>query len=141
MKEPVGKIAVFCEDDWPLLGAIAPMAAAISMGNRVTLIGSEPFPLAATDLYQVLETSDIPEGVVNILTGSHEELAPHISGHADIDAVWSFSGSNLSKTIEAGAAGNLKRTWVNHGYDHAPSAKDLLAAATEIKNIWIPYGE
>jgi len=141
MKEPVGKIAVFCEDDYPLLGAVAPMAAAMSMGNRITLIGSEPFPLLATDLYQILETSDVPGGVVNILTGGHAELAPHVAGHADIDAVWSFSGSDISGTIEKAAAGNLKRTCVNHGYDHAPSAKDLLAAATEIKNIWIPYGE
>ncbi|SHH32220.1 aldehyde dehydrogenase (NAD+) [Cognatiyoonia sediminum] len=141
MKEPVGKIAVFCEDDYPLLGAVAPMAAAMSMGNRITLIGSEPFPLLATDLYQILETSDVPGGVVNILTGGHAELAPHVAGHADIDAVWSFSGSDISGTIEKAAAGNLKRTCVNHGYDHAPPAKDLLAAATEIKNIWIPYGE
>ncbi len=141
MKEPVGKIAVFCEDDYPLLGAVAPMAAAMSMGNRITLIGSEPFPLLATDLYQILETSDVPGGVVNILTGAHQELAPHVAGHADIDAVWAFSGSDISGTIEKAAAGNLKRTWVNHGYDHAPSAKDLLAATTEVKNIWIPYGE
>ncbi len=141
MKEPVGKIATFCDDAWPLLGTIAPMAAAISMGNRITLVPSEPFPLLATDLYQVLETSDVPAGVVNILTGSHEDLASPIAGHTDIDAVWSFSSAAISDVIEKAAAGNLKRTWVNHGFDHSPSAKDLLAAATEVKNIWIPYGE
>lgn len=141
MKEPIGKIAAFCEDSFPLLGAVAPMAAAIAMGNRVTLLASEPFPLAATDLYQILETSDVPGGVVNILTGSHSELAPHVAGHADIDAVWSFSGADISGVIEKGAAGTLKRTWVNHGRELAPTAKDLLHASTEVKNIWIPYGE
>ncbi len=137
MKEPVGKIAAFCADDWPLLGTISPMAAAIAMGNRITLMPSQPFPLAATDLYQILETSDVPGGVVNILTGDHAELAPHAGKHMDIDVVWSFSGTDLSTTIEKGAAGNLKRTWINPAQ---PSAKDMLAAATEIKNIWIPYG-
>ncbi|WP_438955121.1 aldehyde dehydrogenase family protein [Cognatiyoonia sp.] len=141
MKEPVGKIAAFCDDAYPLLGTIAPMAAALSTGNSITLIASEPFPLAATDFYQVLETSDVPAGVVNILTGHHAELALPVASHADIDAVWSFSAKDISATIEKASAGNLKRTWVNHGKDHAPTAKDLLAEATEIKNIWIPYGE
>ncbi|MDX8346807.1 aldehyde dehydrogenase family protein [Cognatiyoonia sp. IB215446] len=141
MKEPVGNMAVFCEDGWPLLGMISPMAAAIAMGNRVTLIASDPFPLMAAELYQLLETSDVPGGVVNILTGDHTELAPHAAAHMDIDAVWSFSGADISAVIEKASAGNLKRTWVNHGKMIEPTARDMLAAATEIKNIWIPYGE
>ena len=141
MHEPVGKIAVFCADDWPLLGTISPLAAAISMGNRVTLIPSHPYPLAATDLTQVLETSDVPAGVVNVLTGDHADLAPHAAGHADIDAVWSFSGADISGVIERKAASNLKRTWVNYGKSVEPKAKDMLAQATEVKTIWIPYGE
>ena len=140
MKEPVGNIACFCAPDWPLLGAVSPMAATIAMGNRATLVSSEPFPLAATDLYQILETSDVPGGVVNILTGDHTELAPHVAAHADIDAVWSFSAADISATIERGATGNLKRTWVNHGRELQPTQYDMLAAATEVKNIWIPYG-
>ena len=140
MKEPVGKIACFCADDTPLLGLVSPMAAAIAMGNRIVLAPSEPFPLAATDFIQILETSDVPAGVVNILTGAHGDLANHAAKHADIDSVWSFSGADISKTIEHGAASNLKRTWVNHGRVLQPTAKDMLAAATEVKNIWIPYG-
>ncbi len=140
MKEPVGKIACFCADDWPLLGMISPLGAALAMGNRITLAPSEPFPLMAAELYQLLETSDIPAGVANILTGRHVDLAPHAGQHADIDAVWSFSGADISKTIEEGAALNLKRTWVNQGKTLEPSAKDMLTAATEVKNIWIPYG-
>ena len=141
MKEPVGNMAVFCDDGWPLLGLISPMAAAIAMGNRVTLVASEPFPLMVAELYQILETSDVPGGVVNILTGDHAALAPHAAGHQDIDAVWSFSGAEISAVIEKESAGNLKRTWVNHSKAIEPSARDMLAAATEVKNIWIPYGE
>ena len=144
MNEPVGKIAAFASDDAPLLGLVSIAAPALAMGNRITVIASEPYPLAATDFYQVLDTSDVPGGVLNILTGSHDELAAHVAGHMDIDAVWSFSGQELSATIEREAARNLKRTWVNNGAgmdwskDHA---KAFLAASTEVKTIWVPYGE
>ena len=114
------------------------------MGNRVTVMASEPFPLAATDFYQVLETSDVPAGVVNILTGAHHEIAAQMAGHLDLDAVWSFSSSDLSATIEREAAGNLKRTWVNNRKTRdwsTPDASAFLAAATEVKTIWVPYGE
>ena len=136
MNEPVGKIAALC-DDSPLLGLIQAMAPAIAMGNRITLLASHPFPLVATDFYQVLDTSDVPAGVVNILTGSPSELAPHIAKHMDIDAVWSFSPLNLAQTIEAGSALNLKRTWITQ----SPTMKNTLRAATEVKNVWVPYGE
>ena len=141
MKEPVGTIGVLCDDAAPLAGLVSAMAPAIAMGNRVILAASEPFPLAATDFYQVLETSDVPAGVVNIVTGSHAELAPTMAKHLDVDAVWSFSSTDLSAQIEKASAGNLKRTWVNNGHALTPTAKEYLAAATEVKNIWIPYGE
>ncbi|WP_106745265.1 aldehyde dehydrogenase family protein [Yoonia maritima] len=140
MKEPVGNIGVLC-DDTPLSGLISAMAPAIAMGNRTVLIPSAAFPLVATDFYQVLETSDMPAGVVNIITGDHAELAPTLASHMDLDAVWSFSSSDVSGVVEKASAGNLKRTWVNNGHDLAPTAKDYLYAATEVKNIWIPYGE
>ena len=73
------------------------------------------------------------------------DLAPHLAGHLGVDAVWSFSGSDISATIEREAAGNLKRTWVNHGLSRDWFAdgegRDFLAAATEIKTVWVPYGE
>ncbi len=141
MNEPVGVIGAFCADDAPLLGLVSVMAPAIAMGNRAVLVASEPFPLAATDFYQVLDTSDVPGGVVNILTGSHADLAPHLAGHMDVDAVWSFSSSPISAVIEREAAGNLKRTWVNNGQTRDWSAQDWLSAATEVGNIWVPYGE
>jgi len=113
MNEPCGVIGALAPDDVPLLGLISVMAPAIAMGNSCVLVPSEPFPLAATDLYQVLETSDLPDGVVNIVTGSHAELAKTLAGHMDVDAVWSFSSTDLAALIEGESAGNLKRTWVN----------------------------
>ena len=144
MNEPVGTIGAFCPDDAPLLGLISVMAPAMAMGNASVLVASEAFPLAATDFYQILETSDVPGGVVNILTGDHAALAAQLAGHMDVDAVWSFSSSDLSATIEKEAAGNLKRTWVNYARHRDISAipdREFLAHATEVKNIWIPYGE
>ncbi len=145
MPEPVGKIIAFAPDDAPLLGLISVIGPAVAMGNRVTVVASDPYPLAATDFYQVLETSDVPGGVVNILTGSHQDLAAPVAGHMDVDAVWSFSSRALSHTIETEAAGNLKRTWVNHGVQTGDwfdaRAEAFLDAATEAKTIWIPYGE
>lgn len=141
MHEPVGTIGVFCADDAPLLGLITAIAPAMAMGNRCVAIASEPFPLAATDFYQILDTSDVPSGVVNILTGSHSDLAPTLASHMNVDAVWSFSGADISATIERHSASNLKRTWVNNGCKYTPDAKQMLAAATEVKTVWIPYGE
>lgn len=140
MNEAVGVIGAFC-DDRPLGGLIDTIAPAIAMGNRVVAVASDAYPLAATDFYQVLETSDLPAGVVNILTGSHEDLAKTMAGHLDIDAVWSFSSADISQTIEHESAGNLKRTWVNNGQTRNYAARDWLAQSVEVKTIWVPYGE
>ena len=146
MREPVGVIGAFCPDEAPLLGLVSLMAPAIAMGNRVVLVASGPYPLAATDFYQVLETSDVPAGVVNIVTGIHADLATPMAGHLDVDAVWSHSGADISALVEYESAGNLKRTWVNNA-----RARDWLGAdgegrvflehATEVKTVWVPYGE
>ncbi len=146
MNEPCGVIGALCPDEAPLLGLISVMGPAIAMGNTCVLVASEPFPLSATDFYQVLETSDLPAGVVNILTGSHAELAKPLAGHMDVDAVWGFSSTPLSAVIEAEAAGNLKRTWVNHGrardwFGPEGEGRAFLRQATEVKTIWVPYGE
>ncbi len=146
MNEPVGVIGAICPDEYPLLGLISCMAPAIAMGNRIILAASMPFPLSATDFVQVLETSDVPSGVVNILTGPHTDLAETLARHMDVDAVWSFGSESLSPLIEKGSAQNLKRTWVNNGNARDWPTKDgeghaFLQASTEVKNIWIPYGE
>ena len=146
MKEPVGVICAICPAEAPLLGLISCMAPAIAMGNRVILAASTPFPLSATDFIQILETSDVPAGVVNILTGPQTDIAEPAARHMDINAVWSFGAKDLSATIEKSSAQNLKRTWVNNGLArdwHGPDGAGhaFLQAATQIKNVWIPYGE
>ncbi len=146
MKEPIGVIGAICPAEAPLLGLISCMAPAISMGNRVVLSTSEAFPLSATDFVQILETSDVPAGVVNILTGPQEDIATHLARHMDVDAIWCFGAKELGKTVEHASAQNLKRTWVNNGIARDWLGLDgeghaFLRAATEVKNIWIPYGE
>ena len=146
MKEPVGVICAICPAEAPLLGLVSCMAPAIAMGNRVILSASTPYPLSSTDFIQILETSDVPAGVVNILTGSQADIAEPAARHMDVDAIWSFGAKDLGKTIEKGSAQNLKRTWVNNGLARdwtGPEGEGhaFLQAATQIKNIWIPYGE
>ncbi|TCO72000.1 aldehyde dehydrogenase family protein [Rhodovulum euryhalinum] len=145
MNVPAGVIGVLCPDEAPLLGLVSVMGPAIAMGNACVLVPSETHPLAATDLYQVLDTSDVPGGVVNIVTGAHPTLADPLAAHMDVDAVWSFSSSDLSATIEHAAAGNLKRTWVNHGRARdwtgpAGEGRAFIRAATEVRTVWIPWG-
>ncbi|MGQ0611779.1 MAG: aldehyde dehydrogenase family protein [Paracoccaceae bacterium] len=146
MNEARGVIAALCPDEAPLLGLVSVMAPAIAMGNTCVLVPSESAPLSATDLYQVLETSDLPGGVVNIVTGAHRELAKPLAGHLDVDAMWSFSSQPLSQMIEAESAGNLKRTWVNHGrarnwFAAEGEGRAFLRQATDVKTVWVPYGE
>ena len=116
------------------------------MGNRVVAIPSEQYPLPATDLYQVLETSDVPGGVINIVTGNQDELAQVLANHDDVDGLWYFGSKEGSKMVEYASAENMKRTWVNYGKqynwnDPKTEGKDFLRHATQIKNIWVPYGE
>lgn len=144
MNEPVGVVGIICPDEAPLLGILSLVAPAIAMGNTCVMVPSEAFPLAATDLYQVFDTSDLPGGVVNIVTGAHADLAKPLASHLDVDAVWCFSSTDLSALVEREAAGNLKRTWVNHGRATdwmAQDAKAVLAQAVEVKTVWVPYGE
>jgi aldehyde dehydrogenase (NAD+) len=146
MREPVGVIGLLAPDDAPLLGAVSLLAPAIAMGNRVVLVPSAAAPLAATDLYQVLDTSDVPGGVVNIVTGDPAELGATLAYHLDVDALWSFSPRVDATGIEAASAGNLKRIWMNHGGNPdwaspAGGGRRFLDAATEVKTIWVPYGE
>jgi aldehyde dehydrogenase (NAD+) len=116
------------------------------MGNRTVLVVSEAYPLEALDMMQILETSDVPAGVVNLLSGSHAELAKPLASHMDVDGVWSFSSSETSGEIERESATNLKRTWVNNGqardwFGAAGEGRAFLAQASDVKTIWVPYGE
>ncbi len=144
MHEPVGVIGALAPDDAPLLGSATLLAAAMTMGNRLVLVPSQAAPLVATDLYQVLETSDVPAGVANIVTGLHGDMAATLAAHANVDALWSFTPHVDLAELERASALNLKRTWVNHGGNPDWATLDpklALAQATETKTIWVPYGE
>lgn len=143
MREAVGTIGLIASDEHPLLGIMAPAAAALAMGNSVVAVASYPFPLTALELVQVLETSDVPAGILNILTGVPEELAKTLGEHLNLDALWNFAPRNLAGEIETAASGNLKRTWndpTTKGWG-ASDMREALDHGTEIKTIWVPYGE
>ena len=147
MHEPVGIIGMLCSDQAPLLGMVSVLAPAIAMGNTCVVVPSQAYPLAATDLYQVLETSDLPAGVVNIVTAAHSDVVETMAGHMEVDSLWYFGAEGHSASIERESVTNLKRTWVNNGssrnWEDAKqgAGKEFLRQATEVKNIWIPYGE
>ena len=146
MVEPVGVLGLVCPEEYPLLGVVSLMAPAICLGNTVVLIPSERAPLSATDLYQVLETSDVPAGVVNIVTGSSEALATVLAEHNNVDGLWYWGSKEGSTIVERASTGNLKQLWVSYGKRRnwsdplAGEGEEFLRHASQIKNIWVPYG-
>lgn len=146
MPESLGVIGVLCPEENPLLSFIALTMPAIAMGNSIIAIPSETAPLVVTDFYQVLNTSDLPGGVLNILTGSKAELGDVLSKHYDVEAVFCFDSVELCTQVEGLAADNMKRTWLSYGKSYnwlsLPSSwmETALQHATQVKNIWIPYG-
>lgn len=146
MHEPLGVIGIACPDEAPLLGFVSLTAPALAMGNRVVVLPSEACPLAVTDFYQVVETSDVPGGVLNIVTGERAALLPALARHDDVDALWCFGNAADSALVERESIGNLKRTFVDHGrqfdwFDPASEGLPFLRQAVQLKNIWIPYGD
>ncbi|MEO5510931.1 MAG: aldehyde dehydrogenase family protein [Longimicrobiales bacterium] len=145
MHEPVGVIGVVCPDENPLLGFITAVAPAIALGNRVIVVPSVTAPLAATDFYQVLDTSDVPGGVINIVTGPRGDLAAVLASHDDVDGLWYLANDDGAEAIERLSAGNMKRTWIVAGRDWSDvrqgEGEEFLRHASELKNIWVPYGE
>jgi aldehyde dehydrogenase (NAD+) len=147
VNEPVGVVGIVCPDEYPLLGFVSLMAPAIARGNTVVMIPSEKHPLNATDFYQVLDTSDVPPGVVNIVTGNRDHLALTLIQHEDVDAVWYFGSAEGSYHVEYESAANMKRTWVGYGIPRdftdpeQGEGHEFLHEATQVKNIWVPTGE
>ncbi|HEX9068133.1 MAG TPA: aldehyde dehydrogenase family protein, partial [Ktedonobacterales bacterium] len=145
--EPMGTMGVICPEEYPLLGLVSLVAPAIAMGNTVVVVPSERHPLSATDFYSVLETSDVPNGVVNIVTGPRDTLAKVLAQHDDIDALWWFGPWAGAKTVEEASAGNMKRTWAHDGSRRAwldaeqGEGREFLREAVQVKNIWVPVGE
>jgi aldehyde dehydrogenase (NAD+) len=146
VNEPVGVIGIACPDEPGLLGFVSLIAPAIAMGNAVVVVPSERLPLMATDFYQVLETSDVPDGVVNIVTGDKQALILELARHDAVDGVWYFGGRPGAEAVERASAGNLKQSWtetVQRDWmdERRSEGRDILQRACQVKNIWIPYGE
>jgi aldehyde dehydrogenase (NAD+) len=145
MNEPVGVLGLVAPVEAPLLGFLSLVLPAVAMGNTVVAVPSEPWPLLATDLYQVLDTSDVPGGVINIVTGRRKELAAVLAGHDDVDGVWFFGPQDEAAEVERLSAGNMKRTWAewkSRAWAAEPDGQgaEFLRQATQVKNIWVPYG-
>ncbi len=146
MVEPIGVMGIIAPPSRPLLGSVALFAPAIAMGNTVVLVPSERAPLSMTDFYQVLETSDLPGGVLNIVTGPSAPLAKTLAEHDGVDAIWCAGDAELSRTVEAASAGNLKQCWTSRGLYYDLADRDVfegsyfLERATQVKNVWVPYG-
>jgi aldehyde dehydrogenase (NAD+) len=146
MNEPVGVLGIAAPDEFPLLGFVSLVAPAIAVGNAVIVIPSEPMPLAATEFYTVLETSDVPDGVINVITGSKDALAKVLAEHDDVDGVWYWGNAAGVKAVELASAANMKRTWATARSrdwldQRQGEGREFLRHASEVKNIWIPYGE
>ncbi|BCH06426.1 aldehyde dehydrogenase [Mesorhizobium sp. 131-3-5] len=146
LHEPVGVVGIVAPDASPLLGLISLIAPALAMGNTVVAVPSERYPLLATDLYQVIEYSDVPAGAINIVTGRTAELAGVLAKHDDVDGLWVFADAETCAKAEVESIGNLKRVWSGNGrsldWASDEAAGDaFLRRAVEVKNVWVPYGD
>ena len=147
MNEPIGTVGIVAPAEVPLLGFLSVILPAIAMGNTVVAIPSERYPLITGDLYQLFDTSDLPGGVVNIVTGRSTELTKVLAEHDDIDAIWCFSDESAAAQVKSLSIGNLKQVFTNEGraiewFDNGQAeGRWYLQHAVQVKNIWVPYGE
>jgi aldehyde dehydrogenase (NAD+) len=147
MNEPIGTVAVICPREAPLLGFLSLVMPVIAMGNTAIVVPSETYPLITGDLYQLFDTSDLPGGAVNIVTGYSSQLLKTLAEHDDVDAIWCFGDEVNAAAAKSYSIGNLKQVFTNEGraidWFDAKQAEGrwFLQHATQVKNIWVPYGE
>jgi aldehyde dehydrogenase (NAD+) len=147
MNEPIGTVGVISPTETPLLGFFSLVLPLIGAGNAVVAVPSGKYPLITGELYQVFETSDLPGGVVNLVTGRASELLKVLAEHDDLDAVWCYGDEEMCTAAKALSTGNLKQVWSNEGreidfFDPAQGeGKWYLEHAYQVKNVWVPYGE
>ena len=145
--EPIGVIGIACPNQCPLLGFVSLFAPAIARGNAVVVIPSEKNPLPALDMYQIFDTSDLPGGVVNILSGEKDHVMKYLVEHQDIDAVWYFGSEQGSKFVEYSSATNVKRTWADYGKSRdwmstqQGQGEEFLYHSVQCKNVWLTMGD
>ena len=147
MPEPVGAIGILAPTEAPLLGLLSLVLPAIAVGNTVVAVPSELYPLILGDVYQVLDTSDLPGGVVNLVAGKAAELGKTLAEHDGIEAIWCFRSNEEAAMVRAASIGNMKQVWTNDGHEYdwfnpaQAEGRWFLQHATQVKNIWVPYGE
>jgi aldehyde dehydrogenase (NAD+) len=147
MREPIGTVGIICPAEVPLLGFLSLVMPAVALGNTVIAIPSEAYPLITGDLYQIFETSDLPDGAINMVTGRPPELMKVLAEHDNVDAIWCFRDEASSATVKSLSVGNLKQVFTNEGravnwFDSEQGEGSwFLEHATQVKNIWVPYGE
>ncbi|WP_367135315.1 MULTISPECIES: aldehyde dehydrogenase family protein [Streptomyces] len=140
--EPTGVVAVLAPQESSLLGLISVIAPAIATGNTVVVVASEKAPLPALSLGEVLATSDVPGGVVNVLSGRTAEIAPSLAAHQDVNAIdLAGADAGLAKELEIAAADNLKRVLRPQAVDWAAApGTDRMTAFLETRTVWHPTG-
>ena len=147
MNEPVGTVGIVCPQAHPLLGFMSLVMPVLAAGNTAIVIPSETYPLITADLYQLFDTSDLPGGAVNIVTGYASQLLKTLAEHDDIDAIWCFGDEANASATKSFSTGNLKQVFTNEGraidwFDvKQAEGRWYLQHATQVKNVWVPYGE
>jgi len=147
MNESIGTVGIVCPNDAPLLGLLSLVLPMLAMGNTAVVIPSETYPLIMGDLYQVFDTSDLPGGAVNLVSGYTSQLLKTLAEHDDIDAIWCFADEASAAAAKSRSVGNLKQVFTNEGrvidwFDPKQGeGRWFLQHATQVKNIWVPYGE
>jgi aldehyde dehydrogenase (NAD+) len=147
MNEPTGTVGIVCPNEAPLLGFLSLVMPVIAMGNTAIVVPSETYPLITGDLYQLFDTSDLPGGALNIVTGYQSQLLKTLAEHDDVDAIWSFADEASAVAAKSFSVGNLKQVFTNEGraidwFDvEQGEGRWFLEHAVQVKNIWVPYGE
>jgi aldehyde dehydrogenase (NAD+) len=147
MNEPIGTVGIICPQEAPLLGLLSLVMPVLAAGNMAIVIPSETYPLITGDLYQLFDTSDLPGGAVNIVTGYASQLLKVLAEHDDVDAIWCFGDETNAAAAKSFSTGNLKQVFTNEGraidwFDvKQGEGRWFLQHATQVKNIWVPYGE
>ena len=147
MNEPIGTVGIICPSEAPLLGFVSLVMPVVAMGNTAIVVPSEAYPFITGDLYQLFDTSDLPGGAVNIVTGYSSQLLKTLAEHDDVDAIWCFGDEVNAAAAKSYSIGNMKQVFTNEGraidWFDAKQAEGrwFLQHATQVKNIWVPYGE
>jgi aldehyde dehydrogenase (NAD+) len=147
MNEPIGTVGIICPSDAPLLGLLSLVLPVLTVGNTAVVVPTEIYPLIIGELYQIFDTSDLPDGAINLVTGRSSELLKPLAEHDDVDSIWCFADESSAAAAKSFSVGNLKQVFTNEGrvvdwFDpRQGEGRWFLQHASQIKNIWLPYGE